>query len=262
MLHGTEMIVPDEGWKASAPAAGLGTYERLAEYTGDVFSETSTTRVYRLNPNPDRWPGGVFLKRFFYPSPWRFFLRPAKPYVEARNYQFLRELGLNVPDVLAFGQRRRYGGLIDAVIVTAGIVDARSLETYFSGDPPGLSPEELMEVLDQMARIVATMHQANFFHIDLQWRNILIQRPPAGGSRDIRVYLIDCPRGGRRVLPFRSWNGRLHDLAGLEKLAGLYLSPKERVKWFKQYTGVRKLSWQDRRLIQSIIRELESRRKT
>ncbi len=260
MIHGTEIEVFDPRWSAAASEAGLDSYEKIIECDTGFISATSTTRVYHLHPAPAVWPGGVFLKKFAYSSRIRFFLRTAKPHVEQRNYRFLRDIGLNVPEVLAIGQRRSFGGLIDAFIITAGIENARSLEDYFQKSDASLTPAEMMMVLDQLADIVGTMHRRNFYHIDLQWRNVLIQRNPEGQIPPIRVFLIDCPRGGRRWFALRSWNGRMHDLAGLDKLAGLYLSPKDRLKWFKQYAGIRKLGWQDRLLIRWITRELESRR--
>jgi len=259
VFHGEQIVVFDPRWTRQAVGAGLGAYASIIGYDGPVLSETITTRVYHLNPNPEIWPGGVYLKKFIYTSWARFFLRPAKAYLEVRNYRFLQKLNLNVPQVLAAGQRRKFGGLVDAFILTAGIENALSLEDYFRSKQ---QPEEIIEILDKMAQIVGIMHRANFFHIDLQWRNILIQRNNSNGQSPIKVFLIDCPRGGRRWFFLRSWNGRMHDLAGLDKLAGLYLTPKERLKWFKQYAGIEKLGWLDHLLIKRIVREIESRRRT
>jgi tRNA A-37 threonylcarbamoyl transferase component Bud32 len=262
LVHGTQLKVFDSRWPAVADRLGLGDYPSLMNFNAVPLSDTSTTRVYHLNPDAGLWPGGVYLKKFIYKSPVRFFLRPAKPFIELRNYEFLRSLNLNVPHVIAAGQRRKFGSVVDAFLLTEGIPNARPLEDIAQKTHLLLTPPEILQLLDQLAETVGIMHQARFFHIDLQWRNVLIQteKEAGGGKVIVKVFLIDCPRGGRRWFFPRSWNGRMHDLAGLEKLASLYLSPKERLKWFKQYAGIKKIGWQDRFLIKGIIRELESRR--
>ncbi len=253
LFHGTEIIECDVRWPQLARRLGFEDYSAIIEYSGNLWSESSLTRVHRLNPDPSVWPGGIFLKKVV-PNAWyRFFLRPAKCSIEAKNYCLLRRLGILVPEVLAVGERRKYGGLIDAFIITSGIANAVNLEEFAKrSDAADFMPA----ILDQLADIVGTMHGANFFHIDLQWRNILVQEM----NGEVMIYLIDCPRGGRRWEFFRRWNGRLHDLAGLDKLAGLYLSPKQRLKWFKQYAGGGKFRWQDRLLIRRIVRRIEFRR--
>lgn len=261
LFHGTQITVFDPRWATVAGHAGLATYEAVMDYSGPLHSDTLTTRVYHLDPRPDLWPGGVYLKKFIYSSWCRCFLRPAKANIEVRNYRFLRRLGLSVPAVLAAGQRRTFGSVTDAFLITAGIENARPLDSFVQDGRIALLPEEITEILDQLADVVGTMHRASFFHIDLQWQNVLIQQNASGQGPRRRVFLIDCPRGGRRWFPLRSWNGRMHDLAGLDKLAGVCFSPKDRVKWFKQYAGIRKLGWQDRLLIRWILRELASRRR-
>jgi len=260
IVHGTEIRICDPRWSDVARNAGLDTYEKIARVELPIFYRASTSHVFHLNPAPEIWPGGVFLKRFFYSSPVRFFLRPAKPYIEYRNYRILQKLGINVPDVLAVGQRRTFGGLVDAFILTAGIENTHTLEQHLRREELTLSPSELTDIFDQLADMVGTMHRHNFFHVDLQCRNVLIQRPSTDPKTPVRVFIIDSPRGGRRWFSPRSWNGRMHDLAGLDKLASLYLSPKDRLKWFKQYAGIQKLNWQDRFLIKQIVRRIESRR--
>jgi hypothetical protein len=258
LFHGTEIKVFDPRWPEVAGRIGLRDYPSILDFADGRLTESSTTRVHYLNPDSTLWPGGLYLKKFIYKSWMRFFLRPAKAYTEVANYNFLRKINLNVPRVIAVGRRRKFGSVVDAFILTEGIHNAQPLEDLVHKTHLLLTPLEITLLLDQLAEIVGTMHRARFFHIDLQWRNVLIQRSPDRG--EIKIFLIDCPRGGRRWFFIRSWNGRMHDLAGLEKLAGLYLSPKDRLKWFKQYAGIKKLGWQDRFLIKWIIREREARR--
>jgi tRNA A-37 threonylcarbamoyl transferase component Bud32 len=260
LFHGTEIIAHDPRWPELARRLRFTHYRDIIAREDNPVSRTSITRVHFMNPDPQVWPGGIYLKKTI-PDRWsRFFLRPAKSHLEARNYQLLERLEIPVPRVLATGQRRRFGALIDAFLITEGVANAVTLEQYASenaGEPPA---KEFRAIFDQLVDMVRRMHRENVYHIDLQWRNVLVQRNPAGEGCEVKLFLIDSPRGGKRRLPLRQWNGRMHDLAGLEKLARLYLSQKERLHWFKRYLGGGKLTRRDRRMIQSIERELEHRR--
>jgi tRNA A-37 threonylcarbamoyl transferase component Bud32 len=209
--------------------------------------------VFCLNPDPKRWPGGVFLKKYFSPSPMRFFLRRAKSQLEAANYQFLSKNGFNVPAVIAAGENRRFGCLTGAFLLTKGIPNVKSMEEVHQK----YHSEKI--IFMNLANIIAEMHKLNFYHIDLQWRNILIQDSDSDAS-DPSIFIIDCPRGAKRFLWFRKSNGKMHDLAGLEKLAEKNLSRTDRLRWYKIYTGHSQLTPADRKMIRNIRRQLQKRR--
>jgi hypothetical protein len=255
LFHGTQMITIDPRWPELARSLGLEGYQSIIDCQKNPVSQTSITRVHRLNPDPKMWRGGIYLKKIIADGWYRYFLRPAKAYLEAANYRQMRKIGTPVPEVLAIGQRRFLGGLIDAFLITAGIENAVTLEEYAHEKP--LAPtQEIRDISSQLAQIVRTMHQANFFHIDLQWRNILVQRNVEG----IKLFLIDCPRGGHRLFYLRRRNGIMHDLAGLEKLAGLYLTSRQRLRWYKKYIGNRRFNHQDRVLLRRVQWEIEHRK--
>ncbi len=105
-------------------------------------------------------------------------------------------------------------------------------------------------LLETTADLVARMHAAGFFHIDLQWRNLLVSED---GSRRPRVYVIDSVRGGpRRWRPFQM-HGRLRDLSSLYKLARSQVPVREQVGWLWRYLGVRRLRHEHRVMIQTIL---------
>jgi tRNA A-37 threonylcarbamoyl transferase component Bud32 len=157
-----------------------------------------------------------------------------------------------VPKVVAVGERRKFGGLVDAFIMTQGVPKSETLEEYAKTHPQ--RGEAFREIFRQLVEIVRKMHAAGFYHIDLQWRNVLIQNGENRGN--VKVFLIDCPRGGRRLWTLSRWNGKMHDLAGLEKLGRVYLSSKERLGWFKMYNGGRKFNRADRAMIKAIRKQL------
>jgi hypothetical protein len=252
VFHGTKIIEMD----SRRPRPGVSRYDEIIGWDRNFISETSITRVYHLNPDPAKWPGGIFLKKIVADHWWRYFLRPAKSVIEAKNYRMMEAIQVPVPKVLAIGERRYFGGLVNAFIMTEGVAESETLEAYAENHSKQRD-RAFFEIFDQLADIVQRMHAANFYHIDLQWRNVLVQKKSEKNEDGIRVFLIDCPRGGRRRLPYRMWNGKMHDLAGLEKLGRVYLSAKERLRWFKRYNGGRKFKRQDRAMIRAIERELK-----
>jgi tRNA A-37 threonylcarbamoyl transferase component Bud32 len=251
VFHGTKITVLDERWAS----LGFRNYDEIMDWEDNFISKTLTTQVYWVGGDQAVLPGGVYLKKVLSNYWGRYFLRRAKSAKELRNYRIMQQIGVPVPRVIAVGERRRFGGLIDAFIMTEGVAESETLEDYAKTHPQ--RDEAFIGICQQLADIVRGMHRAGFYHIDLQWRNVLVKRESGQGS--VRVFLIDCPRGGRRRLPLRCWNGKMHDLAGLEKLGKVYLSPKERLRWFKAYNAGRKFSRADRRMIEAIRKELGKR---
>lgn len=246
--------------RAILQAHGLTRYEQLlAPRPESLVWRRRTTQTYRLDlTGPDQaGEHTYYLKHYVYGERgWRFFLRRDKPGTEARNYAMLRRyVGDVVPRVVATGRRRRFGMLRDAFILTRGIPQAVQLDEYakdnWSGGALTMDEAERQRaILDATADLIRRMHEASLFHIDLQWRNILVRIGPR--PSDVDVYLIDLPRGGRWRLPPKRRHGRFRDLSSLDKLGRVYLSRSQRLRWFKAYTGRRTLNVSDRRLIRDV----------
>jgi len=252
----------DRRWQQVLQNGGLSRYEDFLGYRSDrLVWERFTTQTSRLEfrtPDGDR-PTVLYLKKYVYPTRrWRFLLRRDKPDVEVRNYDFLRRrVGPCVPEVIATGRRRRWMMLYDAFILTRELPQAVQLDDYARRHWKGpLPPDERARqrhLLRATADLVRRMHAVHFYHIDLQWRNILVRFD--GSSREAEVFLIDAPRGGRRWLWFRRTHGRVRDLSNLDKLARHYLSRTDRLRWYVLYAGGRRLNRRDRRLITAVLAE-------
>jgi len=251
LIHGRQVIFCDPQWRQAAGRLGLERYEQIIGYaSGEPVNRTQTTETFHIDAKDSRWPGGIFLKKFRYRrGGLRFWFRASKPSVERRNYTLLQRLGINVPKVLAIGQRRVLGGVKDGFIITAGIEDTRSLEQLAGNGSLGrLCRRRRLELIGELARIVRTMHRHDVYHIDLQWRNVLLRQREGR----FEVFLIDSPRGGRRRLPLLRSRGRLRDLSSLDKLARKYLSASDRLRWYKLYAGSDRLTGGDKRLIRRV----------
>lgn len=250
----------DRRWQQALRACGLSRYEDFLEARPDDPAwERSTTKTYRLTAtNPrDQRRTGLYLKQYTYSTRrWRFLLRRDKPAVEQRNYDYLRRrVGDVAPEVVVTGRRRRWMMLHDAFIVTVELEGAVQLDEYarahWGGTPCHDERTRQDALIRHTAELVRRMHDARFYHVDLQWRNVLVRFGES--PRNAVAFLIDAPRGGRRRLWLRRRHGRLRDLSSLDKLARVYLTRTQRLRWFTLYTGQRRVSRSGRRLISAVL---------
>ena len=250
----------DRRWRGAIQADGFRDYEDfISARTGQPVWERSATQTFRLTARDpeDGRPTGLYLKKYRYPRQrWRSMFRPDKPSVEQRNYEYLRRnVGNVVPIVVATGRRRQWMMLRDAFILTVELSGCDQLDTYaqthWEGTPVERERVRQDRLIETTADLIRRMHEAGFYHIDLQWRNILVRFE--GEPEEARAFLIDAPRGGRLLLWVRRRHGRLRDLSSLDKLARLYLTRTQRLRWFTRYTGRRRISPSDRRLIEAIL---------
>jgi len=246
-------------------------------------SSTSQTRRIELERVPAAESGTaestggevLFLKVYRYAGQTRRLgLWPDKGAIEARNYRILRQCcDIDVPDVIAYGSRRSRGYLLDAFILTRAIPHVRPLEELSQrrsdeSRPGAGGPDDSAAVardslrsylLCQTAEMVARMHAACFYHIDLQWRNILISDDH---SPRPRIFVIDSARGSLRHWGVFRAHGRLRDLSSLYKEARMRLTAREQIGWLRRYFGVRRLGREHHAMIQAILddRRIKDRR--
>ena len=183
-------------------------------------------RVYLKRRRPER-------------AGFRFFLRRSRLRREAENAMFLRELGVPTAEVVAAGERRRRGCATEAFVAVREIRGARPLGDYvreFWTERRGRRRREQIALIEKLALIVRRMHDAGYVAHDLYWRNILVSDAPEGAHA---FWIIDHPRGGRRLLGLR--DGKIRDLACLNRDAGPCVSRADRVRFVRFYLGRRRL---------------------
>jgi tRNA A-37 threonylcarbamoyl transferase component Bud32 len=219
-------------------------------------SNTTTTR--RVELGADGLHARFFLKVYHHEGPGRRrrLLRD-KCAREARNYRLLHErCAVGVPEVVAHGARRRGLHVLESFIMTRAIDGAMSLEQLnvprLATSPGPCGAAMRRKLLAITAALVARMHAAGFYHIDLQWRNLLVA---SSANEEPRIFVLDCVRGGLRRTALGRAHGRVRDLSSLHKDARHRLSRTEQLRWLRTYLGIRRMGPEEKALIQAIVHD-------
>ena len=256
---GVSLTIVDHSFDAASASIGLREYRDFIGFDGgELVGEGGTTQTRRLVVRQRGDDAVLFLKTYRYRgSRWRHRFRTDKATWEARNSRTLeRRCGVPTPRVVAFGSRRRGLRLLDAFILTRAIPDSIRLDELFAMRWPvvgeSLGDPDRARLLAQVARTAAVMHGAGFYHVDLQWRNLMISTGPDGLQS---VFVIDSPRGGLRRWPPYRQHGRLRDLSCLYKEARRRMSRTECLRWLRRYLGPNGSVTTERLLIRAVLRD-------
>ncbi len=253
---GVRLTIVDTETARRCAEAGLRQYDDFVRYSGGVLvAESGTTRTRRVTIDDAQGELAAFLKVYHYEGERRRHrFRRDKGEIEARNYALMQDRAISVPIVIAHGARRRGLRLLDAFILTLEIPNATPLDAYAEKHwrPPRKPQQsrERRETLDMLADLVRRMHARDFYHIDLQWRNVLVSEPQ---GRQRSLHVIDSARGGVRRAPLTRAYGRLRDLSSLHKQARMCMTRTELLRWFASYLGVATFEDKHRAMIRAVL---------
>jgi tRNA A-37 threonylcarbamoyl transferase component Bud32 len=199
---------------------------------------------------------GFYIKRYRQAGKsLRRWLGRSRVRTEWENLQFFRRLGIATPDLLAYGEEKHRGIFRRGALVTRalGVKDLQALSREQS--PLLHRRNSFRQLASLIADHVRKMHDSRFAHNDLDWRNILVAERPA-----LRIYFFDCPCGSRWHWPFLGYR-KMKDLAHLDKLARETLPASWRLWFYHQYTGRKRLTARDKKILRQVIHYYESRRR-
>ncbi len=250
-----EIAAPYEvAWKA----LGVDSVQAASARFLDAPPPAKTTVIVRPTrmPLPDGSTLGIFYKQYEFARPaWKFLGRPSKARCEFQNYATFTRLGIACAEPIACGEERdALGRLRRAFIVTRAIPSAQTLVEFWS--ERRATRAERITLIEQLARWTRRLHDENFFHHDLVWRNILVNRDGAGTPR---LWWIDCPRGAFNTWAALRSRKLLKDLASLDKSAAQFCSRAERLRFVKIYLGTTRLDGAAKKLIRDELAYRQSR---
>ncbi len=219
---------------------------------GEPITKSPLSEVLRVTVNDVNF----YVKR--YTGAGKNILRRwvGRPRVQAEweNLQAFHARGIPTARLAAFGLERRFGAFIRGALITEEIPRAESLAQLAGNTDARLRNRHwLTATLHQLALMTRQLHQRGFAHNDLKWRNILVNDddPP-------KVFLIDCPCGAH-------WRGPLlrrriiKDLACLDKGARHQLTRTQRLRFYLDYAGHKRLTAGDKKRIALILRYFKGR---
>lgn len=216
----------------------FGTLDATFATKGEQVAKSPVSRVLRVTADGKRYyvkrylgNGKNAVRRWF---GLRGLVAPQRVVKEWKNLLLFRKWGIPTATLVGYGLEH--------------------LERLATASDPCLRDRRWMaQVLRQVANITRTLHAAGFAHNDLKWRNLLVD---GGGSPT--VYLIDCPSGGMWWGVFLKYR-IIKDLACLDKVAKYQLSRSQRLRFYLDYTGQRRLGVEDKQRIRKILAFFEGR---
>jgi tRNA A-37 threonylcarbamoyl transferase component Bud32 len=258
-IHGQTLLV-DPAWQHSLAKIGISDDLPWSELElGQRVSGSPHSSCFRIELNDGEV---VYFKRYIYPPKrwFEFMLRPGKAAVEAWAYATLQQLGIPTLEVVAFGERRILGALMASFIVTREVPDSQDMSNFgpevWYQLPQDERKQVHREISGKLVSQIQRAHQADFFHHDLKWRNILLQKNDDGFT----PVWIDAPRASQMRL--RRRRGAVVDLSGLARIAISLLSKYDRMRFVWQYLGDAKKPGDAARLYRDVARHLGRRMPT
>ena len=236
----------------------FGTLDATFATKGEQVAKSPVSRVLRVTADGKRYyvkrylgNGKNAVRRWF---GLRGLVAPQRVVKEWKNLLLFRKWGIPTATLVGYGLERKYGSFVRGALITEEIPNTTDLERLATASDPCLRDRRWMaQVLRQVANITRTLHAAGFAHNDLKWRNLLVD---GGGSPT--VYLIDCPSGGMWWGVFLKYR-IIKDLACLDKVAKYQLSRSQRLRFYLDYTGQRRLGVEDKQRIRKILAFFEGR---
>jgi len=188
----------------------------------------------------------------------KFWLNASRYQRELRNLRYFNTLGLDTPQLIAYGHQTQLGALQQAVLVTAEVKDATDLEQIArSGELYRHGIPAARKILSELARAASIMHADGFYHKDLKPRNILVRQT----GNKAELFFFDCPSGHHppRLLLRR---GIVRDLAHLEQGLQGHVRRVDLLYMYKQYRGCDRLNDEDKALARDALSYYSKRRMT
>jgi len=169
---------------------------------------------------------------------------------EWENLLYFSQLDIPIPRIVAYGQIKRHGRFKIGALITEEVSHSDDLQSLAKKNPQKFRDRSWVKaILRQTADYTSRLHRHGFIHWDLKWRNILVSTEDATQPK---VFFFDCPLGKTRRGWLRS-RGIVKDLACLDKVAKKALSRTQRLRFFKYYEKIDRLTPSHKRNILQII---------
>lgn len=261
----------DGRYRAWLAQAGLSDFDAvMASRDGRCLRALKDRENWRFELPDAQAPRGVFLKKHHVWSGWSWLraklgLGPGwtPGLVEARNAVRLAQGAIPVMNVLAYGEKLHRTGLAESFVLTEELAGYTQLKDFLRrrfpprGATGARRDPELKKLLIKVALLARRFHEAGYNHRDFYCCHFFVREPEPG---HFVLKLIDLQRVQHRRW-FR-WRWVVKDLAQLcWSTPADRISCTQRLAFFRQYLGVRKLRLRDKWLIRAVLAKHEMMRR-
>ena len=235
-LHGKYRFINSE-WVDAISQSSLGNLDEWQFFDAGemlVGGSDEKNHVFRVSTCKGpvifkRYRISTFIfRRYKISTNWRYFMRPGRAAGEWTGLTAMNKVGIPIPEIVSFGEDRRFGRLIGGYIITQELESAMDLAMFAQNVWDEMQPLEkkvvLSEIRSKLFDLVKRAHDNNLFHRDLTWKNILVRKESDG----YRLWFIDCPRFKSRRIG--SSYLQMVDLSCLTKMALEMLTITERYR--------------------------------
>lgn len=231
-------------------ATAFGSLEAVFSLEGERLTKDRVSEVIRVEIAGIRY----YVKRYRDAGKGlRKILGKPRIKNEWQNMQRFKKWGIPTAEVVASGLERDNKGLfVRGAMVTKEIPNTIDLAQLVANKDPRLHDYQWVNNISaQLAKNTRKMHDHNFAHNDLKWRNLLVDEQG-------KLFFIDCPMGAfwyGYMFSFR----RIKDLACLDKVAKYQLTRTQRLRFYLQYRERPHLNTKDKKRIKRIVKLYEGR---
>jgi hypothetical protein len=229
----------------------------------DIHKQAPSRHPQTLKLNlPESHQQSYFLKVYHSASGWsavKDWFRISKALRFLKQGMALSEAGFLVPPAVAAGEKRHFGILKTAFVLTAAIDGAPLtifLENNAGGTSAALSVIEKRAALQALARQIRRFHDLGFVHGDLVAANIFVRRDPA---MNLQFVFMDNDRTRRypKWLPQSLWK---RNLVQLNRLPLSSISLQDRIRFFQEYSAAERPADLNRPLLKWLEQKTRERR--
>jgi serine/threonine protein kinase len=207
--------------------------------------------------------GETFYLKVFHGASWvhalKDLFRDSKAVRSMRQAAVLAKYNFNVPLSVAAGEKREFGLLQKAFLLTRpvkGLALPVLLRQHYAIGLGSSSLRDKRSALRQLASEIRRLHDLGFVHGDLVPTNIFVTGDP---REAIDIFFMDNDRTRRypRWLPHSLWRRNLLQLNRMP-LPGITL--QDRIRFLRHYLGSREWGGKERRLLLWLERKTRQRR--
>ncbi|MCJ8331668.1 MAG: hypothetical protein HRT89_06940 [Lentisphaeria bacterium] len=180
-------------------------------------------------------------------------MRKSKPKREYDNYLYMKKIGIPCPENITMNQQRnKIGLLVEAKLEMDFVKDTKDLRHFFFDESLKSFHEDLpfrLKTARLLGGYIKQMHDNGYFHLNLNFRNILIRYDSDTAPE---LFFIDCTSGLRRP-KFKIKYYICKEIAFMYKDARKWCGIKELLAFMHVYTGRNKLTTEDRAFMKRIV---------